>query len=57
MCERLDTECSGTGTRKPLCTEKEIQMKLKETRFQGLEEMSRKVGRCVWDGFLGTFDT
>lgn len=27
-------------------------MRLKEMRLQGLEEMSRKVSRCVQDGFF-----
>lgn len=40
-----------------MCTGKDVQMKLKETRLQGLEEVSRKVGRgaCGMD-IVGTFE-
>lgn len=39
-----------TGT---LCPGKEIHMRLKETMIQSLEEMNRKVSRCVGGGFFG----
>lgn len=52
ICERFDTECSGTGTWKTSCPEQEIHMRLKE-KPRGLEEVSRKVSRCVCDGFFG----
>lgn len=35
ICERLDIKCSGAGTWKPLCTEKEIQVKLKGAEAPG----------------------
>lgn len=35
-------ECPAAGTGKPLCTEKEAQRKLKETRLQGLGEVEQE---------------